>query len=337
MPERTTAEDRLHRLLWLIPAAARTDGASLDALARELAVSPRELLDDIHEATAATFHHPGGHVEAFSIDVQGSGDGQTVHVRTTGQFTRPSRLTPREAFALVVGLRALAAHAEPQRRDHIRTLAARLEDELCTIREEATSSPAQRARDAVRVEAVIESRVDASACDELIADAAQRQRRCRIRYIKPGSAQPSERIIEPWRLAFGDGWWYVIARDVERDTLRLFRLDRIAAVSVLEEESFDVPAEFDPAAILRQGLAFMASERDEQVSVRYDDPAARWVAEAHGRTRDAAGRLTIEHAVADRRWIVRHVLAFGGAAEVIRPDDLRHEVGRIARALAEGA
>ena len=359
MAERTTARDRLHRLLGLLPIAARQGGASLAALARQLDVEPRELLRDIDEATTRAFHHPAGAVEPFSILIEtGEAQDATIEVHTTGEFRRPTRLSPREALAVALGLRAMAATAFPDRRSDMLGLAHRIEDELAApdarMPPEAGARPDRRrppARtdpagaqpdpgDPGETDSAPGSAVgsaapstDDGAIEALLMDATARHYRCHITYIKPGAA-PASRQIEPYRLVYALGAWYLLAHDVARDGVRLFRVDRIAAAEADVLASFDVPADFDPANYLAEdGLAFVATESVLAI-VRYESPAARWVAEAAGLTLDPDGGVRVARDVADPEWLVRHVLAFGGAAVVLEPETLRSEVARVARTLA---
>ncbi|MGH7446366.1 MAG: hypothetical protein ACRELT_02325, partial [Longimicrobiales bacterium] len=121
-----TAGSRLERILYILPAAARGRGVAIDELAAALDVAPATVLRDLEHATARAFYHPAGAVESFSIMI----DGRSVSVHAPTEFQRPVRLNRREALALGLGLRTLAADAGPERRREILALAKRLEAEL---------------------------------------------------------------------------------------------------------------------------------------------------------------------------------------------------------------
>jgi proteasome accessory factor C len=333
MPERATAAERLHRLLYALPAAAREGGVPVDALAQRFGIDAAEVLRDLEEATAASYHRPAGSADPFSILIEAGQAGAVVEVQTTGEFERPVRLTPKESLTLVLGLRAMAADVEQEQRDGVLELAKRMERELGSSlvhaeRERSHGSKVQPAEDAH------DGALDP---DAVLAAAAERRCCCAIRYIKPGGA-PEDRTIEPWRLVSSAGRSYVLARDVAADDLRLFRTDRVLAAETVEGESFEVPEDFDVSEHLKDGRAFFAREV-ETVTVRYAEPAARWVAESLGTPRGEDGSVTFEHAVADRTWLVRRVLSYGGAAVVVAPEEIRREVAvraeRVAGRLAE--
>jgi predicted DNA-binding transcriptional regulator YafY len=375
MTDRVTAEDRLRRLLWLLPVAAKPGGARLSALAAELGVEPRALLRDIDEAMTRSFHQPPGAVEPFTILYEPADTGDmTVEVQAPGEFQRPTRLSPGEALAVALGLRAMAVQTIPER-DATLALATRIERDVAVPDVRDPEAPRASVRTAAggrtpshdvdagetragaagadadsRGKAGAGGRYDANAggregadigghvgmddgvdVEAAVMDATTRRRRLRIRYIKPRAA-PGERTVEPYRLVHAHAW-YLLARDVAQDGVRLFRLDRIAAADIDEDASFEVPADFDPAAYVSEEGRPVLQEGVEAV-VCYDAPAARWVAEAMGATLDDDGGLRIARRVADPAWLVRHVLAFGGAATVESPESARRDVARAAQAVA---
>jgi predicted DNA-binding transcriptional regulator YafY len=350
MPRRntTTAEAQLERILYILPVAARDTGVRIDELARALDVEPAMVLRDLEAATARTYYHPGGTVESFSILI----DGRKVHVHAPHEFRRPIRLNEREALALGLGLRALAADAEPERRAEILALAARLEQELAAphvpmvheMREEAAfrvsemdiaydvgpEEPAQLGDS----EAVYEELTLAFDNDDfraVIADAIELHRVCTISYLKPGDDAPAERRIAPYRLVYADGLWYVLACDAERDALRYFRMDRVLAAALTSDAAPPEPDEVE--ALLARGAPYAASD-DIEVTVRYSPRVARWIAERTDTQLDGDGTVTLQHRVADPRWIVRHVLQYAGEAVVERPREARRWVNAAAKHIA---
>ena len=66
--------------------------------------------------------------------------------------------------------------------------------------------------------------------------------------------QASERRLDPYGLVFHAGKWYVTGHDHARESVRTFRLDRIAEVT-MSTATFEVPAGFDPTERVLAGLA----------------------------------------------------------------------------------
>ncbi len=326
MAERAPAAEQLERILYLLPTAARQGGATLDDLSKALGVEPWEVLRDVGEVTARAYYHPAGGAEDLQISVAAD----RVEVFTGGEFRRPRRLAPREALALGLGLRLAAMDATGAARARRLALARRLEAALATSHQEELAPPI-----------AMDAGADGDGLRVLLADAAREGRRCVLRYLKLGSDEPGERCVEPYLLVSAEGAWYVLGRDVVRDGVRAFRLDRVLD-AWLTEEHFEPDPEFDAADFLEHGRVYRA-DADVEVLVRYSARVAGWIREEldpaeRGRTWEdrGDGSVAVRHRVADTGWIVRHVLGYGGEAVVERPDEVRSAVREAAERVAMG-
>ncbi len=167
----------------------------------------------------------------------------------------------------------------------------------------------------------------------LLIEAARKSRRCTINYLKAGADEPETRVLEPYVILASAGRWYAIGRDAGRDGIRAFRLDRML-LATLTDETFERDPEFDLEEWLGGGYVFRPPDGDagpERAIVRYAPSIARWILE-RGEGRELVdGSAVIEHTVSDRRWAVRHVLRYGGEAELLGPADLRARVAEGAR------
>ena len=154
------------------------------------------------------------------------------------------------------------------------------------------------------------------------------------RALGPGFTWPEtrHRRIAPYRLLFANGMWYVAAWDMERDALRFFRMDRVLDATLGTEQAPAAPHDLDE--MLSGSEPFRASDEVE-VHVRYSKRIARWIVErAPSAQLEDDGSAVVAHRVADRHWLVRHVLQYGGEAWVEEPQELRERVARSARQLA---
>jgi proteasome accessory factor C len=107
--------------------------------------------------------------------------------------------------------------------------------------------------------------------------------------------------------------------------VRLFRLDRILSLSVLDVPA-EVPEDAEPVD-LGLGL-FRPSESDQVVELELS-PGARWVAEYYpceSVTELGEGRLRIALRTPDTRWVRRLALRLGDVARVVSPEALAAEV-----------
>jgi len=326
MARGTSANARLRRILHLLPSGAREGGAALEEVARGLGVDRETVLEDIREVTARSFYLPAGAGEKLQIHLTRD----RIQVWTTGEFTRPVRLLPREVLALGLGLRALAtAGGTAATPEEIEALRRRLEEALAT----AAPPPLHRH---------LEPTGDLPPSDDVpgtVFRAARERRACRIRYLKPGAPAPEKRTLHPWIVARAEGRWYALGQDPKArdDRPRIFRLDRIVEAR-LGEERFEIPQEFEPSAFVDRGRLFRGEE-GEEVKVRYSPRIARWIREKPWARLDTDaeeledGSLLVRHAVVDPEWLVRHVLTYGPDAEVVAPEWARERVEEAARRL----
>ena len=349
MPPDNTASAQLERVLYILPAAAGPGGVDLQQLAAALGVEVTTVLRDLQTVTARDFYHPGGTVDTFSVLIEHN----SVRVHAPTEFHRPVRLNARETLALGLGLRLLASDAEPDRRRDILALAERLESQLAAP--EVTTAPerlalgesAWHAREESAMHGSAADSADAPSCMDddveleeyalafdddgfrsIIADAIELSRLCTIWYLKPGDVAPAYRTIAPYRLVYAEGRWYVAAYDMDREALRFFRMDRVLNAAMDDEPAPDLP-HVELTEFLRDGGPYMAGE-DMEVSVRYSPRVARWIAERTPAYAESDGSVIVRHRVADPRWIVRHVLQYGGEAVIDAPAEARQWVAAAA-------
>lgn len=313
MAERVTTEEQFERIISLLPRAARNGGARLAELTELYRIPARQILRDLEEVTARAYYHPAGSADDLQIMV----DTQSVTVWTKGEFHRPTRLSAREALALGIGLRVLAAEADSEKRGQLLAFAERLERELAV-------API----DEMLAHYGVESGATTDGLHEFLRDVARDRVRCMIEYLKPGISAPEERLVCPYVLVYAEGAWYLLAHCCTREAVRAFRLDRILRAR-RAEGGFEVPEDFDPREYIGNGRVYRAGEEIE-VSIRYSPRIARWILEREPVTPESDGSVVVRHRVADPQWVVRHVLQYGRDAEVLEPANIRDLVAAAA-------
>lgn len=302
------AAEQLERILYVLPVAARNGGATFEELARALDTDVKTIMRDLQQATSRVFYHPAGNVDPFEISIWRG----RVYVHAPTEFNRPVRLSDREALALGLGLRVLAAEADVQRREEILALADRLEEELAAP--DLVLRPASISVQEVMAdyEPLLHVSVGEDDVRGVLAEAIETGRACVIEYLKPQSV-PAERVIVPHQLMYANGQWYVAAHDVAANETRNFRLDRILRASLTDEQ-----LDFDDA-VESSAAVFGSDSHEIEADVRYSPRVARWIAEQTGESCEADGSIVVRHRVADVNWLVRHVLMYGGEAVVETP------------------
>jgi proteasome accessory factor B len=138
----------------------------------------------------------------------------------------------------------------------------------------------------------------------------------------------TDRTVEPYRVSFSRGQWYLSGFDRTRDAERLFRVDRIDGdVEVGEPKAFRRPDTIGSDPRVR---AWELGDESVTARVQVDADQALWAIHAAGadsvvETR-ADGSVVLELVVRNRDAFRGFVLAFLEHAEVIEPAALRDDV-----------
>lgn len=309
-----TAATQLQRVLQLIPRIADGERHAVDEIARDLGVDRRELLRDLAALVGDRGEEPPGFVEGVTItwtdrEVQAF----------TAHFRRPMRLTAPELRALELGVAILRRERAPE----VWAVADRA---LAQLREAIarTESPDAHGTDVVHVE----PDADGEQWVALLRAALAARTRVAITYHAASADAPRERVVCPYGLAMAEGSWYLVASCDDTADVRVFRLDRIVALSPTDER-FVLPDDFSIDRAFAHGRPFDGNATT-RMRVRYSPRIARWIAEREEVEPEPDGSVTVEHPVADEQWAIRHVLQYGPDAEVLEPASLR---GRVAERL----
>lgn len=163
---------------------------------------------------------------------------------------------------------------------------------------------------------------------ELIQSAIEQHRAIRFTYFSPKGE--SERTVEPCYLVFHWSTWYVWGWCRMREEFRMFKLNRMTDLTAgepFEPRSAPLP-DLEPERI------FPAKY---QVTVLFD-PSCRWrLVEEYGAdrfTEEPDGRLRFTSGFPDADSVLSWVLTFGDKAELLKPGELREQLGVLAKALA---
>jgi len=319
-PRVAPASDRLQRLLALVPYVVSRKVVGLAETAAAFGISERELVDDLNMLWCVELRSPDPYCP---IDL--SYEGGEIVVSEAESFDRPLRLGVDEASALLVALRMLAELPGLGDRSALSRTIAKLEAA-------AGAAAAVSAQVAVQ----LDDRGTATAAAQ-VRDAIDRGRRLHLSYYVPGRDEATERDVDPMRLLVVEGWTYLEGWCLRAEAVRLFRLDRVLALTVLDEPA-SVPAQAQPRDV-DQGL-FRPSADDVEVELELSS-AGRWVAEYYPCERVTElddGRLRVGIRTPDTRVFRRLALRLGEDGRVISPASLAAEIREdAAAALAQYA
>jgi proteasome accessory factor C len=158
-----------------------------------------------------------------------------------------------------------------------------------------------------------------------VKDALARARRVHLSYYVPGRDETTERDVDPMRLLVVEGRTYLEGWCLRAESVRLFRLDRVLAITVLDDAA-SVPPEAEPVDV-DQGL-FRPSPDDVVVRLELA-PLGRWVAEYYPCDEVielGEGRLRVTLRTPDTQWVRRLALRLGEDGAVTEPAGLSAQI-----------
>jgi len=289
---RITAADRLRRLLSLLPWVASHDGPTVEEVCARFELDPDELLSDVALVTMVGVppYSPG---DLFDVVVE---EGR-VWVHLSPSFDRSLRLTPEEALALVASGASLLAVPGADVSGPLARGLTKLATTLGIDPEDAFDIDLGRAAAGVLA---------------AVQQATEEHRRLRLSYYSHSRDQHTDREVDPYRVHAEQGRWYLVGFDHLRGEVRLFRVDRVLAATVLDES-------FEPPRELPEPELFEAGTDDPRVMLDLA-PEAEWVVESYAVDEAATteeGRLRVTLPVSGRSWLERLLLQLGPRAQLV--------------------
>jgi proteasome accessory factor C len=307
-----TSAERLRRLLALVPYVATRRVVGLAETAATFGMTERELIDDLNLAWCVELRAPEPYCP---IDLSYE-DGE-ISISQAESIARPLRLAADEASALLVALRMLAEVGGDG--DAVARLIAKIEDA-------AGAAGAASSQVTIQID-----NPNARGMAATLNAALSAGKRVHLRHYAHKRDEGTERDVDPMRLLVVEGRTYLEGWCRRAEGVRLFRLDRVLSVDVLDVPA-EVPETAEPVDV-DAGL-FRASPADVVVELELG-PAARSVAEDYpceSMTELADGRLRIALRTPDTAWVRRLVLRLGEDARVVSPPALADEVAASAAA-----
>ncbi|OIV38402.1 WYL domain-containing protein [Mangrovactinospora gilvigrisea] len=316
----SNAIDQTRRLLSLVTYLRERPGARVAEVARAFNITEAELMGDLAVLPMCGTSFRGG--DLLDIDT----DGERIwwhNADAADTVARPLRIAADEATALLVAARAVADLPGLRRGD--REALARAVAKLETAAGDAASGSS-------RLNVTFEAEGSAFAeADRALSE----RRRLWLRYYSYGRDEITEREVDPIRLVTV-GHTYLEGFCRRAEERRLFRLDRVVEIKVLETPADPPPVRLRDLPDYAAGLVQPAE--DDPVVVLEVGPGGRWVTEyfAHDAAEELPdGGLRITLRAAEPANLRKLALRLGADGRVVSPPELADEVREVAeRALA---
>ncbi|MGE5210838.1 MAG: helix-turn-helix transcriptional regulator [Acidobacteriota bacterium] len=293
------AEDRLRRLLVMLPWLMETGEVALAEVARRFDMTEAQVQNDLE--LVAMCGLPPFIDEMIDVFV----DDGVVFVGVPRLFTRPLRLTAPEAFSLLTSARAAMQLPGADRDGALGRGLAKLAAVLADAGIATTNDPDDTAGVVVDLER--------PELTDVLAESAATGSELAITYFSPARAEMSSRAIVPRHVYTDGGNWYVVADDDRSNSRRTFRVDRIESAEAtgrtVEVEATSPPERFfDDVDVPRATIRF--------------GPEARWVLDQYPIDEVAEsgdGWVEARLPVASERWLARLLIRLGPDAVLVAP------------------
>lgn len=139
-------------------------------------------------------------------------------------------------------------------------------------------------------------------------------------------------ILDPYMVVFQWSSWYVFGFDVARDDFRMYKLNRLWNLNILDEA-------FTLRTIPSDKLDFNGYFTDECKAVILFDPSMKYrLIDEYGPdcyTEQDDGMLYFIFPFTDKEYMINWLLGFGEKAELVEPLDMRKEVKQRIQKLSE--
>ncbi|MDQ3396272.1 MAG: YafY family transcriptional regulator [Deinococcota bacterium] len=155
----------------------------------------------------------------------------------------------------------------------------------------------------------------------VLSQGVRARRRVWLRYLDERQSA-TERNFDPYGVVQRSGRWYATGYCHLRKALRVFRLDRINDVRLLEA-TFEPPEGFDAAAYVNQSVALIPMAHSAEVLLRTDLETARRELYPNFVILEVAPEGVIMRCTTDNlRWLARVIAGVSFSWEVREPPEL---------------
>jgi predicted DNA-binding transcriptional regulator YafY len=240
----------------------------------------------------------------------------------------PLLLTDDESVAVAIGLRVAASGGVAGYDEAAVAALAKLEQMLpATLRERVLALNAATVLTRPGVGPLVDPEVLLT-----IAQACRRPERMTFGY-RDGNGILTERRVEPHGLVNAERRWYLVARDLDRQAWRTFRLDRMNE-PVLTGHRFVRTEAPDVAAMVADGLA-LAPYRWHAVAVLQTTraEAEAVIARTVGSVEEVAGEVIVHIGANEVEWLARYLAGLPFDVEVRSPPEVRAALRDLGRRL----
>jgi len=292
-------------------------------------MTARELASRI-EVDPRTIRHYITALQDLGIPIEGERGRYGAYRLRPGFKLPPLMLSEDEAVAITLGLMGARAMGMP-------SAALAVEGALAKVGRvlpEHLRARVQAMERSITFHA--ETPKDAPEGDVLLAlsHAAQHRQRVWLAYQR-WDGEPSERCLDPYGIVQHRGRWYAAGHCHLRHELRVFRVDRIAAIRTLPDQ-FQRPPDIDILDVVLTSIAKTPGEWEAQVLLHTSFEQAReWLPASLALLEPAEDGVLMRCFAQDIDWLAHAVLSLPCPLQVLGPPALHQALATLARRAAQ--
>ncbi|MDG5816473.1 WYL domain-containing protein [Chitinispirillales bacterium ANBcel5] len=173
-----------------------------------------------------------------------------------------------------------------------------------------------------------------------LTEAVLHRKKIDIRYLKLQGAIPEDRLVSPQAIIRYKDNWYVDAWCHKKEGLREFALNRILSVMPTEEPCKEICTD-EMKAFYGNSYGIFTGPAQHVAEIRFSGIAARevsqqlWHPKQEGFWEGDDETFTLKVPYGHSRELLMDALKWGADAEVLRPVELRDEIGSIVGRMSE--
>lgn len=174
-----------------------------------------------------------------------------------------------------------------------------------------------------------------------VMEAMTEGQKLRISYMKYTSSQAESLTLHPYAVKEFAKRWYLVAHCEERNALRVYGLDRIMGLEVIDGK-FKMPSGFDVDELFATSFGtYIPEGKAELITFRTTAKEARFIRDLplHASQEELKDsdkeHVTFSIFVCPNESLIMEFCKHGSRLEVLSPESLRHEVAEQLRAAAD--
>lgn len=309
-----SADEQVRRMMAMIPYLYAHERTAVSELAEMFSVSEKTILKDLNNIWLSGSSYELQNMVVVTFDDQDA----YVSLSNADYFSHPQRFRFSEATTLLAGLQALRATLDSDGVEACDSASAKLKSALLEG-ERTAKVEIQFATGEIEIR-------------QALLDALQSGHQVLLTYHGQSRGEITTPTVDPARIITQEGFAYLQGWSSAASAWRLYRLDRIEEVDILDSVSMDQGTPPD----LSEGWLVHAPRKQDVVMELL--PGASWVTWVHP-VKDvehlSGGKLRVTLEVVNETWFAQLLLSLGADVISVDPPSARDAALHQARRAVE--